>query len=72
MSGGYLEFFVKPAVADMYQSIRKDLDKLIHSKVGANWFHSSANFTLIFESCNCKRKKKTLKVEEKVIFKIIP
>ncbi|KAK7348858.1 hypothetical protein VNO80_23591 [Phaseolus coccineus] len=33
MSGGYLEFFVKPAVADMYQSIRKDLDKLIHSKL---------------------------------------
>ncbi|XP_027913993.1 DExH-box ATP-dependent RNA helicase DExH5, mitochondrial-like [Vigna unguiculata] len=33
MSGGYLEFFLKPAVADMYQSIRKDLDKLIHSKL---------------------------------------
>ncbi|KOM46005.1 hypothetical protein LR48_Vigan06g131100 [Vigna angularis] len=33
MSGGYLEFFVKPAVAEMYQSIRKDLDRLIHSKL---------------------------------------
>ncbi|KAG5133587.1 hypothetical protein JHK82_024775 [Glycine max] len=33
MSGGYLEFFMKPAVANMYQSIRKELDNLIRSKL---------------------------------------
>ncbi|RDX87994.1 DExH-box ATP-dependent RNA helicase DExH5, mitochondrial, partial [Mucuna pruriens] len=33
MSGGYLEFFMKPAVSDMYQSIRKELDNLIQRKL---------------------------------------
>ncbi|XP_029125499.1 DExH-box ATP-dependent RNA helicase DExH5, mitochondrial isoform X2 [Cajanus cajan] len=33
MSRGYLEFFMKPAVADMYQSIRKELENLIQRKL---------------------------------------
>ncbi|KAL2344743.1 hypothetical protein Fmac_006028 [Flemingia macrophylla] len=33
MSPGLLEFFMEPAVADMYQSIRKELENLIQSKL---------------------------------------
>lgn len=36
MLGGYLEFFVDPSVVDLYQSIRRELDAFIQSKVGAN------------------------------------
>lgn len=33
MLGGYLEFFMIPAVADMYECLRSELDDLIQSKV---------------------------------------
>ncbi|CAA7045626.1 unnamed protein product [Microthlaspi erraticum] len=33
MLGGYLEFFMKPAVAEIYQSLKRELDELIHSKL---------------------------------------
>lgn len=33
MLGGYLEFFMKPATAEMYQSLRKELEELIQNKV---------------------------------------
>ncbi|KAF3431950.1 hypothetical protein FNV43_RR26686 [Rhamnella rubrinervis] len=33
MLGGYLEFFMKPAVADMYECLRSELDDLIQSKL---------------------------------------
>lgn len=33
MLGGYLEFFMKPAVAEMYQCLRGELDDLIQNKV---------------------------------------
>jgi hypothetical protein len=33
MLGGYLEFFMNPALADMYQSLRRELDELIQNKV---------------------------------------
>ncbi|XP_054809447.1 DExH-box ATP-dependent RNA helicase DExH5, mitochondrial isoform X2 [Prosopis cineraria] len=33
MLGGYLEFFMRPAVADMYQIIRRELDGLIQIKL---------------------------------------
>lgn len=33
MLGGYLEFFMEPTVADMYQSIRRELDDFIQSKL---------------------------------------
>ncbi|KAL7168641.1 hypothetical protein ACSBR2_038974 [Camellia fascicularis] len=33
MLGGYLEFFMKPALAEMYQSLRRELDDLIQNKV---------------------------------------
>lgn len=36
MLGGYLEFFMDPAIADMYQSLRKELDELIQTKVSEN------------------------------------
>lgn len=33
MLGGYLEFFMKPAVAEIYQTLKKELDELIQNKV---------------------------------------
>lgn len=33
MLGGYLEFFMKPAVAKMYQQLRRELDELIQLKL---------------------------------------
>lgn len=33
MLGGYLEFFMKPAIAEMYQSLRRELDELIQNKL---------------------------------------
>jgi hypothetical protein len=33
MLGGYLEFFMNPSLADMYRSLRKELDELIQEKV---------------------------------------
>lgn len=33
MLGGYLEFFMKPAIAEMYQSLRKELEELIQNKL---------------------------------------
>ncbi|XP_048318290.1 DExH-box ATP-dependent RNA helicase DExH5, mitochondrial [Ziziphus jujuba] len=33
MLGGYLEFFMKPAVADMYECLRRELDDLIQIKL---------------------------------------
>ncbi|KAK7343440.1 hypothetical protein VNO77_12188 [Canavalia gladiata] len=33
MLGGYLEFFMEPIVAEMYRSVRRELDDLIQSKL---------------------------------------
>lgn len=33
MLGGYLEFFMDPTIAEMYRSLRRELDELIHTKV---------------------------------------
>ncbi|XP_015579120.2 DExH-box ATP-dependent RNA helicase DExH5, mitochondrial isoform X2 [Ricinus communis] len=33
MLGGYLEFFMKPIIAEMYQSLRRELDELIKTKL---------------------------------------
>lgn len=33
MLGGYLEFFMSPTIAEMYRSLRRELDELIHTKV---------------------------------------
>ncbi|XP_028757823.1 DExH-box ATP-dependent RNA helicase DExH5, mitochondrial isoform X2 [Neltuma alba] len=33
MLGGYLEFFMRPAVADMYQIVRRELDDIIQIKL---------------------------------------
>ena len=46
MLGGYLEFFMEPTVADMYQSIRRELDDFIQGKVGA---YAQTSISLIFE-----------------------
>ncbi|MED6168612.1 hypothetical protein PIB30_013107 [Stylosanthes scabra] len=45
MLGGYLEFLMKPAVAEMFQSIRRKLDDFIQSKLlfpmmGIHLFHA--------------------------------
>ncbi|CAJ1977459.1 unnamed protein product [Sphenostylis stenocarpa] len=44
MLGGYLEFFMDPSVAEMYQSIRRELDafiqcKLLFPRMGIQWYH---------------------------------
>ncbi|CAI9096105.1 OLC1v1032182C3 [Oldenlandia corymbosa var. corymbosa] len=33
MRGGYLEFFMSPGLAKMYQSLRKEFEELIHAKL---------------------------------------
>jgi hypothetical protein len=33
MLGGYLEFFMKPAVAEMYLSLKRGLEELMEKKV---------------------------------------
>lgn len=33
MLGGYLEFFMKPALAETYVTLKRELDELIQSKV---------------------------------------
>lgn len=33
MLGGYLEFFMEPATAEMYQRLRRELEELIQNKV---------------------------------------
>lgn len=33
MLGGYLEFFMKPSLSDMYLSLKRELDDLIQKKV---------------------------------------
>lgn len=33
MLGGYLEFFMKPATAEMYKTLRREFDELIHKKL---------------------------------------
>jgi ATP-dependent RNA helicase DHX36 len=37
MLGGFLEFYMQPSVAEMYQSLRRELDELIQTKVGKRW-----------------------------------
>ncbi|KAL2324155.1 hypothetical protein Fmac_023213 [Flemingia macrophylla] len=44
MLGGYLEFFMEPTVAEMYQSIKRELDnfiqsKLLYPRMGIHWYH---------------------------------
>lgn len=33
MLGGYLEFFMNPALANTYVSLKRELEELIHNKV---------------------------------------
>lgn len=33
MLGGYLEFFMKPAIAELYLCLKGELDELIQTKV---------------------------------------
>ncbi|KAL3654449.1 hypothetical protein CASFOL_004130 [Castilleja foliolosa] len=33
MLGGYLEFYMEPAIAELYQSLRRELDELIQTKL---------------------------------------
>lgn len=37
MLGGYLEFFMKPALADTYLSLKRELEELIQKKVSINY-----------------------------------
>lgn len=36
MLGGYLEFFMKPAVVDMYMRLKREIDELIQKRVSMN------------------------------------
>lgn len=59
MLGGYLEFFMEPTVADMYQSIRRELDDFIQSKLlsprmSIHSYHnllSAIRFLISHDSC---------------------
>ncbi|KAK6132067.1 hypothetical protein DH2020_034188 [Rehmannia glutinosa] len=44
MLGGYLEFYMDPAIAELYQSLRRELDELIQTKV-------SGKNEAIFHTC---------------------
>lgn len=46
MLGGYLEFFMNPSIADMYLSLREELDELIQNKVSKTWVGSISLFFL--------------------------
>lgn len=50
MLGGYLEFFTKPAVAEMYQCLRGELDELIQNKVSETMTKFSLNVILSLNS----------------------
>ncbi|XP_027363417.1 DExH-box ATP-dependent RNA helicase DExH5, mitochondrial [Abrus precatorius] len=44
MLGGYLEFFIEPTIAEMYQSIKRELDdfiqnKLLFPRMGIHFYH---------------------------------
>ncbi|KAI4357722.1 hypothetical protein L6164_001654 [Bauhinia variegata] len=47
MLGGYLEFFMKPAVANMYLTIRRELDKLIQIKLHHPRMHIQTHHELL-------------------------
>lgn len=38
MLDGYLEFFMKPALAETYLSLKRELDELVHQKVSSFLF----------------------------------
>ncbi|CAK7326664.1 unnamed protein product [Dovyalis caffra] len=44
MLGGYLEFYMQPAVAEMYESLRRELDELIQTKFPAVQGFDIVNF----------------------------
>ncbi|XP_030496741.1 DExH-box ATP-dependent RNA helicase DExH5, mitochondrial isoform X1 [Cannabis sativa] len=62
MLGGYLEFFMKPAVAEMYQCVRRELDDLIQSKLlnprmAINTHHELLSAVrLLISEVNCEGK----------------
>lgn len=37
MLGGYLEFFMKPELADTYLSLKREIEELTQQKVSTNW-----------------------------------
>jgi len=49
MLGGYLEFFMKPDVAEIYQTLKKELDELIQNKV--SFLKSQKYPPLLFSFC---------------------
>lgn len=42
MLGGYLEFFMKPGLAETYLSLKREFEELIHCKVMLGSFCSTA------------------------------
>ncbi|XP_021591951.1 DExH-box ATP-dependent RNA helicase DExH5, mitochondrial isoform X2 [Manihot esculenta] len=43
MLGGYLEFFMEPDIAETYQSLRRELDELIQTKIRERTFDSECS-----------------------------
>lgn len=66
MLGGYLEFFMDPALAEMYQSLRRELDELIQTKVSENsetiYYACLCSFYLFTVSMAFESKKSNLHV----------
>lgn len=47
MLDGYLEFFMKPALAETYLSLKRELDELVHQKVSCSFHIGTSFFVLI-------------------------
>ncbi|CAH9139861.1 unnamed protein product [Cuscuta epithymum] len=62
MLGGYLEFFMSSSTAEMFQSLRKELDeliqiKLLHPKMGVHTYHELLSaIRLILSGDQCSGK----------------
>lgn len=46
MLGGYLDFFMKPTLGDMYLSLKRELEELIQNKVSIFFFKCSNYLTI--------------------------
>lgn len=54
MLGGYLEFFMDPALAEIYRSLKLELDDLIQTKVSENFRYARlSNFSRFHVWLNC-------------------
>lgn len=51
MLGGYLEFFMSSATAEMFQTLRRELDELIQTKVSEKGRAATSVLVFLFLFC---------------------